>query len=1143
MGILLFGATGAHSGEAPAKEKAVITIRPQLNLSQSRNLEIKKGYAKVDQNLSLYLNLSSMEKRQLITSEKIESNQAITFTEIVDNTGHSLLGENTYSSFSPQSSSRSVSGPQRLGQASIYYLQAPAATATSITSLKGVLHLTEVLGEKTQTLKPMSDHLKKSIPVPGGTFTLTRLAGKVVYYTLEGEVSQRRRSIKIRVLDAKGKVLSYRGGGSSGSPNKMTVNYHVSGKVDPAGAIILTYPEKTVPLDLPIALTEIPLTPEAAAKVAGTPQPQAAASSTNYMVKPQQLTYSRSQEVNFFQPGRSQQKNHLNLYLNVTAKEKRLINTSLDGMSRDDIYQLTTVLDDTGKSLLIPGTSLYFSTSSSSGTQNVRIGSLRISGLGMPTPGAKKISKLEGTMLAEEGKGEKRVTVSPLAKKFNTAIDLGANRTLTFLGIKDKTLTWTANFNAYYGQRMFKLTFVDKDGEALRYRSSGSRGAHADGGNIYYVTLRNPLPEGAGARIVTPKTIRRIIIPFALTDLPLTSTTKKDEPPKAVPGKGYSVRAEEFTISDQFTIHFNDHGPNVNESQSCRLQLKLFSETAKKLRTPRGVNGKTCRFTAFEDSTGKNLLTQNSSLSFSVGNYGSGQVGSFSSYNLLLPDAKATHLKRVEGWALTEEVLSLGEKPITSLASHVNKPIKLTAKETFTITKVKGAKLEYTSNFSAYPGNNHFDMHLLKPDGTPLERDRTDNNYRDNVQYYSITYKEPITPEVKLTLTFPDKVQLVSIPFALKDLSLKGSTPAVDNGKPEGEIDPAYTAQMEKLAIQQSLSVRPQSNGRYRVQKDESLEAWMHLYTTSDKKILTLEGRRDNTIYVVEKAIDSTGKNLIARNIDGDFYANESRDGTRRTFGRMELEALHLPDPKATHLKRLQGYLLFSEITKMESKTLDKIKEAFNKPITLDGTRQITPIAIKKNGLLYRANFNAYPNRGGFTIKAFDGETQLSNRGYSSSNRVYTIRFSKDLTETTRFVIEWPGKRRTIRIPFDFRDLPLALKTEEEVRAEKEKQKQAIFATILAGDAPGLKKAIAAGLKVNIPDAKKGIFPIHVAAKKGSVELIKILVEAGADINRYSRDEKRPLGIAKRAGHEELVKYLTEIKAKDDHYDPDDEMF
>lgn len=50
--------------------------------------------------------------------------------------------------------------------------------------------------------------------------------------------------------------------------------------------------------------------------------------------------------------------------------------------------------------------------------------------------------------------------------------------------------------------------------------------------------------------------------------------------------------------------------------------------------------------------------------------------------------------------------------------------------------------------------------------------------------------------------------------------------------------------------------------------------------------------------------------------------------------------------------------------------------------------------------------------------------------------------------------------------------------------------------------------------------------PIYMAAQEGHMEIVRALIEAGADVNLVAQDGCTPIDIAKRKGHAAIVRAL-----------------
>jgi ankyrin repeat protein len=101
--------------------------------------------------------------------------------------------------------------------------------------------------------------------------------------------------------------------------------------------------------------------------------------------------------------------------------------------------------------------------------------------------------------------------------------------------------------------------------------------------------------------------------------------------------------------------------------------------------------------------------------------------------------------------------------------------------------------------------------------------------------------------------------------------------------------------------------------------------------------------------------------------------------------------------------------------------------------------------------------------------------------------------------------------------------------------------KQEFFAAAAAGDAVLMKQLIEAGMDVNAMDmaGKNGRTALMIAAEKGRVEAVKMLIEKGAGVDyRYEAGgyadyyyNDTALMFAARAGHAEVVRILIQAGA------------
>ena len=90
-----------------------------------------------------------------------------------------------------------------------------------------------------------------------------------------------------------------------------------------------------------------------------------------------------------------------------------------------------------------------------------------------------------------------------------------------------------------------------------------------------------------------------------------------------------------------------------------------------------------------------------------------------------------------------------------------------------------------------------------------------------------------------------------------------------------------------------------------------------------------------------------------------------------------------------------------------------------------------------------------------------------------------------------------------------------------------------------AGEIGAVKQLIAIGVDVNWPDEELGDKALHRAAMEGHVEIMRLLMDNGADINAADAFGERPLHYAADAGHMEAVRQLIERGAQVNAVDSD----
>jgi len=86
-----------------------------------------------------------------------------------------------------------------------------------------------------------------------------------------------------------------------------------------------------------------------------------------------------------------------------------------------------------------------------------------------------------------------------------------------------------------------------------------------------------------------------------------------------------------------------------------------------------------------------------------------------------------------------------------------------------------------------------------------------------------------------------------------------------------------------------------------------------------------------------------------------------------------------------------------------------------------------------------------------------------------------------------------------------------------------------LIEAVKADDYETAEKLIESGIDIDQQD-QQGWTPLNFAAGKGSMPLVKLLVEKGADVLKTGRDLRTPYMIALAAGRVEVVKYLRSME-------------
>lgn len=91
-----------------------------------------------------------------------------------------------------------------------------------------------------------------------------------------------------------------------------------------------------------------------------------------------------------------------------------------------------------------------------------------------------------------------------------------------------------------------------------------------------------------------------------------------------------------------------------------------------------------------------------------------------------------------------------------------------------------------------------------------------------------------------------------------------------------------------------------------------------------------------------------------------------------------------------------------------------------------------------------------------------------------------------------------------------------------------------LFNLIARADAAGLRQALAEGADAGARDGF-GMSLLYHAAQKGALEMVELLLEAGAEVDRSSDSGNTPLMAAAARGHAEVVQRLVAAGADTEH--------
>jgi ankyrin repeat protein len=96
---------------------------------------------------------------------------------------------------------------------------------------------------------------------------------------------------------------------------------------------------------------------------------------------------------------------------------------------------------------------------------------------------------------------------------------------------------------------------------------------------------------------------------------------------------------------------------------------------------------------------------------------------------------------------------------------------------------------------------------------------------------------------------------------------------------------------------------------------------------------------------------------------------------------------------------------------------------------------------------------------------------------------------------------------------------------------DKNEHDQALVAAVIADDTAAVQSLLEQGASVSYTEDSAELQPLHFAALYDSVDVIPLLVMAGADVGALTDCDDTALSIAKRHGYERVVAALSQLSS------------
>ncbi len=95
-------------------------------------------------------------------------------------------------------------------------------------------------------------------------------------------------------------------------------------------------------------------------------------------------------------------------------------------------------------------------------------------------------------------------------------------------------------------------------------------------------------------------------------------------------------------------------------------------------------------------------------------------------------------------------------------------------------------------------------------------------------------------------------------------------------------------------------------------------------------------------------------------------------------------------------------------------------------------------------------------------------------------------------------------------------------------------KKKRLYRATNEGNADEIRLLIKKGVRVNTKSFLDGVTPLHIAARRGGIEVAELLMQSGADVNAAEKSSESPLHWGAERGHAGVVKTLLDNGADPD---------